>query len=50
MQPTEISSDQIDAAELSPEEQLELIIDDMELYDDDLDRLELELYKIGADY
>lgn len=50
MQPTEISANQTDKVELSPEEQLQLIIDDMELYDDDIDRLELELYKIGADY
>lgn len=49
-QPTEISANQTDEVELSPEEQLQLIIDDMELYDDDIDRLELELYKIGADY
>lgn len=50
VQPTEISANQTDEVELSPEEQLQHIIDDMELYDDDIDRLELELYKIGADY
>jgi len=50
MQLNEVSSNHIDEVELSPEERLQLIIDDMELYDDDIDRLELELYKIGADY
>ena len=50
VQPTEISANQTDEVELSPEEQLQHIIDDMELHDDDIDRLELELYKIGADY
>lgn len=49
-QSTETKNHPSDEIELSPEEQSQIIIDEMELHEDDIDRLELELYKIGADY